>query len=61
MTADASIDDRIERIETIIDKLESGDPSLSEAATLRDEAHEHIETLREELAVSDGTVVELDE
>lgn len=61
MTTDDSIADRINRIETIIAELESGEPSLPEAKKLRDEAREHIDALQDDLDVGDGSVTELEE
>ena len=64
MTAGANdeldISARIERLETIAETLEDGDIGLERAKELREEADEHLETLREELDVGDGDIIELD-
>lgn len=51
------INDRISRIEEIIDQLEAGDVSLNDAKTLREEAHDEIAALREELGFDEGELV----
>lgn len=56
-----SIDERIDRVEAIIERLESEDVSLAEAKELRDEAAEQLTELETELNVGDGTVTELGE
>ena len=56
-----SIDERIDRVEAIIERLESEDVSLAEAKELRDEAAEQLTALETELNVGDGTVTELGE
>ncbi|GAB7092543.1 hypothetical protein JCM18237_28140 [Halorubrum luteum] len=57
----ATIERRVERIETIIEQLESGDVSLAEARELRDEAKTLLENVQADLDVGDGTVEELHE
>lgn len=51
---------RIERLEEIAETLEDGDIGLETAKELRKEADEHLETLREELDVGDGEIIEMD-
>lgn len=57
----ATIERRVERIETIIEELESADVSLGEARELRDEAKTLLEDVQADLDVGDGTVEELHE
>lgn len=57
----ATIERRVERIETIIEQLESADVSLGEARELRDEAKTLLEDVQADLDVGDGTVEELHE
>lgn len=58
MSQDDSIDEKVDRIETIIDLLEEDDVSLDRARELHDEGHAIIDELRDDLDVGDGTVVE---
>lgn len=58
MSENDSIEEKVDRVETIIDLLEEGDVSLARAQELHDEGHAIIDELRDELDVGDGTVVE---
>lgn len=56
---DTEINERTERVEEIIETLETGDIELEKAARLRAEAHELLDELEEHLAVGDGEVAVL--
>lgn len=61
MTAgDMEIGDRIDRLEEIAERLEEGEIGLETAKDLREEADDHLITLRDELDVGDGDIIELD-
>lgn len=60
MTDTTSIDERIDRVEEIIERLESESLSLSEATALREEGDQILDALREDLEVGDGSVTELE-
>lgn len=51
---------RINRLEEIAETLEDGQIGLATAKSLREEADEHLESLREQLDVGDGKIIELD-
>lgn len=55
------IEAKVERVETIVERLESGDPGLAEAKRLRDEGKRLIADLRADLDADDGDVVEFDD
>lgn len=57
-TAEESIGERVERVETIVDRLEDGEVSLERAKELRDEGRELLAELEEALEVGDGEVIE---
>ena len=57
---DLDIETRIERLEEIAETLEAGAVGLETARELREEADTHLETLRDQLDVGDGEVIELD-
>lgn len=61
MAKDAEIQERIDRVEAIIEQLESSEPSLDEGTELRDEARQQIREIRELLNRGCGTIVEIDE
>lgn len=52
-----SINGKVDRIERIIETLETGDVSLEEAKALREEGRSLLAELEEDLDVGDGTVV----
>ncbi|ESS10747.1 MAG: hypothetical protein A07HR60_02766 [uncultured archaeon A07HR60] len=54
------IEAQIERLRNIAETLEDGDVGLTEAKQLRDEADDHLETLREALETDDGRIIEVD-
>lgn len=54
------IAERIERLEEIAETLEDDEIGLETAKELREEADDHLETLREELDVGDGEIIELE-
>jgi exonuclease VII small subunit len=57
--SNADIQERIDRLEEIAEQLEEGEIDLASAKELREEADDHLEWLRAELDVEDGTLVEL--
>ena len=57
---DLDIEKRIERLEEIAEALEAGAVGLETARELREEADIHLETLRDQLDVGDGDIIELD-
>ena len=58
---DVDIGGLIDRVEEIAETLEDGDISLERAKEVREEADEHLETLRDTLDVGDGDIIELDD
>lgn len=59
-TQDVDIGSRIERLEEIAETLEAGAVDLERARALREEADDHLETLRRALDVGDGAVIDVD-
>ena len=57
---DVDIEARIERLEEIAETLEAGEVGLETARDLREEADTHLESLRDQLDVGDGDIIELD-
>ena len=53
--------ERLDRVEAIIEQLESGDPSREEGERLFEEGRQTLEEIREILDRGDGEVVELPE
>lgn len=61
MTDDSpTIQDRIDRLEEIAETLEAGEIDLVTAKDLREEADDLLRWLRDELAVGDGEIIEVD-
>jgi small-conductance mechanosensitive channel len=61
MPADsAAIRDRIDRLEEIAEELEAGEIDVATAKELREEADEHLRTLRQQLDAGDGELVEIE-
>ena len=58
MTQETPISDKVDRIETIVERLENGDVSLEEAEELHVEGQTLLEALQEDLDVGDGNVLE---
>lgn len=56
MTRTDTITEHVDRIETIIDRLETGDVDLAEAKALLDEGRDHLDRLEAELDVGTGDV-----
>jgi|GEM_PF-1205309 len=56
MTHDDEISEHVDRIETIIDRLESEDVDLAEAKTLLEDGRERIDRLEDALDVGTGDV-----
>jgi len=61
MDRSADIQERIERLETIAETLEAGNVDLATAKELREEADKHLTTLREQLDVGDGEIIDIAE
>lgn len=59
-TEDVDVGDRIARLEEIAETLEAGAVDLERARELREEADDHLETLRRALDVGDGEIIEVD-
>ncbi|UWG49292.1 Exonuclease VII small subunit (plasmid) [Halalkaliarchaeum sp. AArc-CO] len=57
---DQSLDEKIDRLEQLIDRLETEELSLQEAQRLHDDATALLEELEAELDIGDGSVTELD-
>jgi exonuclease VII small subunit len=60
MSNDTEINDRERRVKEIVRQLENEDLSLAEATELRDEAHDHLDALRNLVDGSDGVIHEID-
>lgn len=58
--SDWDIRDRIDRLEEIAEILEAGEISLEDAKELREEADDHLTSLRDDLDVGDGDIIELE-
>lgn len=58
---DVNVSRLIDRLEAIAETLEDGDIGLDRAKELREEADDHLETLRDALDVGDGDIIERDE
>jgi exodeoxyribonuclease VII small subunit len=61
MAHDTEIDDKIDRIEELIDRLEAGDMSVNDAGQLHREGYRHLDDARTLLEEGDGDVIERDE
>lgn len=60
MTASSEdIQQRIDRLEEIAETLEEGEIDLATAKELREEADDHLQTLRQQLDVGDGEIIEV--
>jgi exodeoxyribonuclease VII small subunit len=57
---DVDIGEKIERLEAIAETLEDGEVSLTKAKKLREEAHTHLEDLRDALDVGEGDIIEIE-
>lgn len=57
---DVDIGGTIGRLEEIAETLEDGEVGLETAKELREEADEHLATLRDALDVGDGDIIEID-
>lgn len=60
MSDSDDIQSKIDRLETIAERLENGEVDLATAKDLREEADDHLQELRNELDVGDGEIVELE-
>lgn len=56
----AAIEERIERVERIIERLETEELAIAEATRLRDDARELLADVEADLDVGDGSVIERD-
>ncbi|MFD1588120.1 exodeoxyribonuclease VII small subunit [Halorientalis brevis] len=54
----ATIDEKVARVEEIIDQLEAGEVSLGEAKQLRDEGKELLASLESDLDIGDAEILE---
>ena len=61
MAKERELDERLDRVEAIIEQLESGDPSRAEGERLFAEGRQTLEEIREILDRGEGEVVELPE
>lgn len=59
MPRDDAIDERVRRVEEIIDVLESGEVDLAEGQAFLAEGREQVDELRELLDLGEGEVEEL--
>jgi exonuclease VII small subunit len=59
-TDEWGISERIDRLEVIAETLEEGEIGLETAKELRKEADDHLETLRADLDVGDGEIIEME-
>lgn len=57
---DVDIGARIERLEAIAETLEDGEIGLERAKELREEADDHLDSLRVALDVGDGDIIEIE-
>lgn len=57
MVDDTNINETLDRLETLIDTLETGNVSMSEADQLHEEGHQHIDELRTLLSQGDSEVI----
>jgi exodeoxyribonuclease VII small subunit len=53
-----TIDEKVNRVEEIIEQLEAGDVSLGDTKALRDEGQQLLEELERDLDVGDGEIIE---
>lgn len=60
MSESDDIQSKINRVETIAERLEKGEVDLKTAKDLREEADEHLRDLREQLDVGDGEIIEVE-
>jgi len=58
MTQEIPISDKVDRIETIVEKIETGDVSLEEAQQLHEEGQTLLKELQDDLEVGNGEVIE---
>lgn len=59
MANDAEIQDRLSRVEEIIEQLDADEVSLDEGSELYEEGHELLSEIRERLHDSEGDVIEI--
>lgn len=55
---DASITDKQDRLETIIDQLNDGEVSIDRAKKLRDEGQQLLDDLKHDLDLGDSEIIE---
>lgn len=61
MAKEHELTERIERVEEIIDELESGNPSQAEGERLVEEGRQKLDDVRDILNRGDGQIIELPE
>jgi len=61
MAKERELDERLDRVEEIIEQLESGEPSRDEGGRLFEEGRQTLDEIREILDRGEGEVVELPE
>jgi exonuclease VII small subunit len=61
MAKEGELSERIERVEKIIDDLESGEPSREEGERLLEEGRQNLDEVRDILDRGDGQIIELPE
>ena len=60
MDDSGDIQSRIDRLEEIAETLEEGNIDLATAKELREEADDHLQTLRDQLDVGAGDIIDVD-
>jgi len=58
MTQETPINEKVDRIETIVERIENGDISLEEAQRLHEEGQTLLKELQDDLEVGHGEVIE---
>lgn len=60
-TDTTEIDRKVQRVESIIERLEAGEVSLDEGKELLEEGKTHLQDLEELLDLGEGEVIDLEE
>lgn len=61
MAKEHELTERVERVEEVIDELESGEPSQDEAERIVEEGRQKLDEVRDILNRGDGQIIELPE